>query len=184
MVSYNNAADYSPVQYGVQVGGASGTLTSTLLTNGQLLVGSTAAAPVATTLTGGTGVSITNGAGSITISATEAGGVVWNAAPASTGMSPDNGYLTTGASIVTLTLPATAAQFSVIRVAGFGVGGWSIAQNAGQSIQFGSGPSTTVGVGGSLASTNQFDTVEMIAAVGGASTTWLVLSSVGNLSIT
>jgi hypothetical protein len=39
-------------------------------TNGQLIIGSTGANPVLATLTAGTGVSITNGAGSITISTT------------------------------------------------------------------------------------------------------------------
>ena len=43
------------------------------LTNGQLLVGSTGAAPVAATLTGGTNITITNGAGAITIDATATG---------------------------------------------------------------------------------------------------------------
>ena len=42
------------------------------LTNGQLLIGSTGAAPVAAALTAGTGINITNGAGSITIEATGA----------------------------------------------------------------------------------------------------------------
>lgn len=37
------------------------------LTNGQLLIGSTGANPVATTLTAGSGVTITNGAGTITL---------------------------------------------------------------------------------------------------------------------
>jgi len=40
------------------------------LTNGQLVVGSTGASPVAATLTGGTGISVSNGAGSITIAST------------------------------------------------------------------------------------------------------------------
>ncbi len=39
-------------------------------TNGQLLIGSTSAAPVIASLTAGTGISITNGAGSITINST------------------------------------------------------------------------------------------------------------------
>ena len=47
--------------------GAAGLLVSTALTNGQLLIGSTGAAPAAGTLTGGTGITVTNGAGSITI---------------------------------------------------------------------------------------------------------------------
>lgn len=54
---------------GVIVANAAGTaLTSQALTNGQILVGSTGAAPVAATLTAGNGISITNAAGSITIS--------------------------------------------------------------------------------------------------------------------
>lgn len=45
------------------------------LTNGQLLIGSTGADPVAATLTAGTGVSITNGAGSISIALSGSGTV-------------------------------------------------------------------------------------------------------------
>lgn len=40
------------------------------LTNGQVMIGSTAAAPVAATITGGSGISVTNAAGSITIATT------------------------------------------------------------------------------------------------------------------
>lgn len=45
------------------------------LTNGQLLIGSTGAAPVAATVTAGTGISVTNGAGSITIAASGVGAI-------------------------------------------------------------------------------------------------------------
>jgi hypothetical protein len=48
--------------------GTGGLLTTTAApTNGQLLIGSTGAAPVAAALTAGSGVAITNGAGSITV---------------------------------------------------------------------------------------------------------------------
>ena len=48
--------------------GTAGALTTTSApTNGQLLIGSTGAAPVAAALTAGTGITVTNGAGSITI---------------------------------------------------------------------------------------------------------------------
>lgn len=51
--------------------GTAGLLTTTAApTNGQLLIGSTGVAPVAATLTAGTGITITNGAGSITIATT------------------------------------------------------------------------------------------------------------------
>ncbi|MCM2351457.1 MAG: hypothetical protein NDI69_15650 [Bacteriovoracaceae bacterium] len=46
------------------------------LTNGQILIGSTGAAPIPATLTAGTGVTINNSAGGISISATGTGGTV------------------------------------------------------------------------------------------------------------
>lgn len=85
-----------------------------------------------------------------------------------------------GASIVNFTLPATAAFGTMIQVSGKSSGGWSIAQNAGQSINFGS-ISTTVGVGGSLASTNQYDYVRLLCVT--ANTTWNVTGSMGNITI-
>jgi len=49
---------------------ASKQLTSATLTNGQMLIGSTGSTPVAAALTAGTGIGITNAAGSVTIAAT------------------------------------------------------------------------------------------------------------------
>lgn len=151
------------------------------LINGQVLIGSTGAAPVAATLTAGTGITITNAAGSITISST-ALGLVWNnITTTSASMSIENGYLANNAALVTLTLPTTAAQFTVIQVVGNGAGGWKIAQNAGQTINFDATPTTT-GTGGSLSSTNLFDCVELLCTV--ANTTWSVLGSMGNILVT
>jgi hypothetical protein len=100
----------------------------------------------------------------------------------SASMAVNNGYLADNAGLVTLTLPSTAVQFSIIEVKGYGAGGWKIAQNANQKIIFGN-QATTVGVGGSLASTNANDGVKLIAVVGGASTFWSVLSSIGNITV-
>lgn len=62
--------------HAVQVGNAAGSLTSlSAATNGQLVIGSTGVDPVVATLTAGAGVTITNGAGSITI-ATVADGFI------------------------------------------------------------------------------------------------------------
>ena len=44
------------------------------MTNGQVIIGSTGATPVAAALTAGANITITNGAGSITIASTAAGG--------------------------------------------------------------------------------------------------------------
>jgi len=158
-----------------------GALSAATLTSGQLLIGGTTT-PAAATLTAGAGVSIANGNNSITISAT-GGGLAWVDVTGTTQtMAINTGYLADNGALVTLTLPATAAQFSVITVKGFGAGGWLIAQNAGQQIIFGSS-STTAGAGGSLASTNANDGLTMVAVVGGASTIWSVQNSVGNITI-
>lgn len=85
-----------------------------------------------------------------------------------------------GASIVNYTLPVTAAFGSVIQISGKSAGGWAIAQNSGQSINLGS-LTTTVGVGGSLAATNQYDYVRLLCVT--ANTLWNVIGSIGNITI-
>ena len=130
------------------------------MTNGQVVIGSTGATPTASTLTAGTGISITNAAGSITIAATGSGESWTEVTGTSATMVADNGYIASNAGLVTLTLPATCALGSVISIRGKGAGGWLVAQNAGQSIHLGSS-TTTVGAGGSLASTNRYDSFDL-----------------------
>lgn len=183
LANYDGAGTFTGVTItnnAALTGGSSNSIVSTLLTNGQLLIGSTGAAPNASTLTAGTGVSITNGAGSITINST-GGGLTWtDVSGISQTMAPNNGYLADNAALVTLTLPVVCPQFSSISIVGFGAGGWTVAQNAGQSIQFGKF-ATTSGVTGSLSSTNQYDCIELICVV--ANTTFVVRDSVGNITI-
>lgn len=57
----------------------SGAFGGLALTNGQLLIGSTGATPATATLTAGTNITITNGAGTITIAASGGGGGLWSA---------------------------------------------------------------------------------------------------------
>jgi len=77
------------------------------LTNGQILIGSTGSAPVVGNILGGSGISITNGAGTITVSNTSA------ILPAIIGNSPNNtGMTATG---LTLNLePASSAFGGVV----------------------------------------------------------------------
>lgn len=82
---------------------------------------------------------------------------------------------------VDYTLPASSAVGSIIRITGIATGnGWTVVQDTDQYIQLGSS-STTVGAGGSLASTNANDTIEMLCVE--ADLGWVVLSSVGNITI-
>jgi len=161
------------------VGSGGSGLTSTP-TNGQLLIGNGTGYTLST-LTAGAGISIANAAGSITISGTGSG-IGWTEVTgASVTMSADNGYVTNNAGLVTLTLPATAAFGTVINIVGKGAGGWQIAQNAGQQIQIGSSAST-VGASGYIASTNQYDSIELLCTT--ANTTWTVLGGPqGNITV-
>lgn len=139
------------------------------MSNGQLMIGATGASPMPATLTAGTGMVVTNGPNSITLSQAP-GGETWTDVTAtSQNMSADNGYTSNNASLVTLTLPITAVYGTFIDIIGKGAGGWKIAQNAGQNIQIGTS-STTVGVGGSVSSTNRFDSIRLICTT--ANTTW------------
>ncbi len=95
-------------------------------------------------------------------------------------MVPWNAYTANNAGLVTLTLPVSAMAGTEIEVSGLGAGGWRIAQNASQVINNGSS-ATTTGVGGSLSSTNRYDSVTLRCVVN--STTWVVTSRIGTLTV-
>ena len=107
-------------------------------------------------------------------------GVTWSTVSASGTASVDSGYLTNSASQVAMTLPTTAAVGAVIEISGIGTGGWKIVQNASQIIHFGN-MNTTAGAGGYLSSTAQYDSLKLVCCV--ANLEWVVVSSVGNISV-
>lgn len=132
-------------------------------------------------IVGGAGIA-TSGAGStITISAVGAG-FTWNdATTATVPLVVENGYVTDRGGGVTYTLPATAIFGATIIIVGK-LGAWTVAQNANQQITFGSS-SSTIGVGGSIASTNVGDCIEMVVITAGASTVWRIRNAVGNITV-
>ena len=135
------------------------TNTPALVTDGQIFIGKTSTGlPVAGTLTGGTGVSIVNGSGTITINSTGGGASTVEVTGTSASMAVNTNYIANNAALVTLTMPATVALGDIIRVYGKGAGLWKVQLNGGQTINLGSNPTTS---GGSLSSTNQFDVVEI-----------------------
>ncbi len=91
----------------------------------------------------------------------------------------NNGYIMNRATLITATLPATAAEGSIIDIVGKGAGGWLIAQNSGQTIHFGN-INTTTGATGSLASSAQYDCIMLICTT--ANTDFVVKSSIGNIT--
>lgn len=110
------------------------------------------------------------------------GGITWNEVTGtSQSAAVNNGYICNNAALVTVTIPTTAAVGDTVRIAGSGAGGWKVAQNASEIIHFGN-QDTTTGTGGSLASVNRYDAVELVCIV--ANTEWVVTSSIGNLTVT
>lgn len=183
-ILYSNGANtitgLAPVASAVLLTDASSALTwSSTMTNGQLIIGSTSGTPTAATLTAGTGITITNGAGSISIASN--GADVWvDQTTSSVNMTANTGYTSdAGASLVTFTLPATAAIGDWIEINGKGAGGWTIAQASGQQINFGN-VATTIGAGGSLSSSNQWDCIKLRCVT--ADTIFTVVSSIGNIT--
>lgn len=122
-----------------------------------------------------------NGAAALpTFQVAGGGGLTWNEVTGTTQTAvADNGYITNNAGLVTVTLPATSAVGDVVRVAGQGAGGWKIDYTTNQLIHFLGTDSTTTT--GSLASSNRYDAVELVASV--ITNEWNVISSVGNITI-
>ena len=108
------------------------------------------------------------------------GGLSWNDTTGATqALAVNNGYSMNRGTLITATLPATAAFGSIIEISGYGAGGWIIAQNASQTIHFGA-VDTTTGTMGTLASSNRYDCVKLFCAV--ANTDFVVQSAIGNLT--
>ena len=129
---------------------------------------------------GGTGCKTAGSGSTLTINVT-GGGLKWVDVTGTTQtMASNTGYVSDNSMLVTLTLPAAPIFGDVIRVCGKGSGGWTIAQNSGQSIVFGTS-TTMTGAGGSLSSSNQNDTLEILCTT--ATTTFTVLSSHGNITV-
>ena len=181
-VSFGGTGAITLTAHGILVGEGTSAVVSKVLTNGQLLIGSTGADPVAASLSAGAGITITPGAGTITIASSEAagGGFTWNdTITTSATLAAGNAYASDNVGLVTFTLPVTAAFGDTYIVTGKAAGGWMIAQNALQTIHFGVA-NTTTGTGGSLASTNTRDTVKIVCTT--TNTDFNVLSSIGNIT--
>lgn len=122
-------------------------------------------------LTAGTNIGISQAGATITISASGAAGFTWsNVTGTTVTMGGNNGFIANNAGLVTLTLPPVSNIGDVLEIVGNGAGGWIIAQTAGQQIHVGSSAST-LGVGGSVASTNRYDSINLVCTV--ADTIWV-----------
>jgi hypothetical protein len=103
--------------------------------------------------------------------------VQWALATVSQQLLVNFGYICVSGGALTLLLPATSTLGDIIEITLDGASSFSVTQGAGQSIRIGN-VSTTVGVGGSLISTQQGDSLRMVCQT--ANLKWNVLSAMGN----
>lgn len=136
---------------------------------------------IVTTAVGNAGQILTSNGAGVAPTFQDPGTITYTRdAGAAVALVADNGYINTNVGLTTFTLPAAAALGTKIAIIGESAAGWTIAQNAGQNVQYGN-TSTTVGVGGSLSSFNRYDTVDLVCRV--ENTTWSVVGSVGVLNV-
>lgn len=103
-----------------------------------------------------------------------------NVAGAAQTIAPNTNYVANSGGLVTFTLPATAAFGDTFVIMGNNAAGWTITQNAGQTISVGNATST-VGVGGSLTSTQVGDTLKFVCV--NANTDFRAFAVQGNPNI-
>lgn len=150
---------YAPKPFSVANGG---TANSTALTNGQFWIGNSGNPPSIGTLTAGAGVSISNGAGTITIAATMARATVLpplgipTPLVAGTIVIPTNSVPTD--SVCPLILPASPTPGDIYQIVGYGTAGWVVLQNSGQVITVGN-TQTAPGGAGTVSSTLYTDSI-------------------------
>lgn len=167
-----NAASITAGWTGTLAVGRGGLGIATTPTNGQIPIGN-GTNYTAATLTAGTGISITNGSGTITV-ATNGSNPWVDETGSSVTMATNTGYTSDdGSTLVTFTLPTSSAIGDWVEINGKGSGLWTIAQATGQQIHVGTS-ATTSGAGGSLSSVNQFDNVRLRCLT--ANTIWTVVS--------
>lgn len=107
------------------------------------------------------------------------GGMAWSAPTGDTTAAINSGYLCNMAGLCTITLPATAALGSVVRVSNINTGGsWKLLAPASTTIRMGT---QVTKVAGYIASTATYDAIEVVCTV--ANTGWQVISAMGNLTV-
>jgi hypothetical protein len=180
LISQGSSSDPA---YGTAVVGGGGTGNTTFTAYSVICAGTTATGAFQNVSgVGSSGQVLTsNGASALpTWQATASGGgLTWNdVSGTSQAAAVNNGYICSNANQTTVTIPATAAEGSVFGVQGKGAAGWTLQANTGQIIHFGNTASSSAG---SLTSTNQWDSVQIVCVT--ANTTFAVISAVGNLTV-
>lgn len=101
--------------------------------------------------------------------------ISWSICSASQAMTVNSGYIVQSGFACTLTLPSSAAVGDQVAIQGGG-NLWTLQQSAGQVIYF-PGGNTTTGIGGSVASSTNFDSLYLICI---ATNNWAYTGGFGN----
>lgn len=174
----NTVTGLATVNSAAMVTTAAGVPEFLALTDGQVIIGSSAGAPAAATITPGTGVTVTNGHNSITISSTAPDTNVVDQTSTPVTMAANTTYIADDASLITFDMPAVAAQGAIFQIVGKGAGGWLVQMNTGQVANLNSTPTSSAG---SLASTNQWNCIKIMCVT--ANTTFTVMESSGVITV-
>ncbi len=170
--SANVVSGLATANNGVLTTSAAGVpVVTTMGTNGQLLIGSTGGAPAAATLTAGAGISITNGANSITITATGAG-FPWSDVSGTVNASSNNGYFVTGS--CTSTLPSGPSNGDLVKYIVDTTSALTITANTGQRIRM---QNALSGLAGTTVNSARGDSVELVYR--SSTSTWFSQSDNG-----
>jgi len=182
VVSNGGTGRATLTNHGLLVGAGTSAITQLAnATNGQIPIGSTGADPVLATITAGSNITVTNGAGTITIAASGGTSFTWSVITADQTAAVNNGYFCNKAGTLALALPTTSALGDVIEVSNENTAlGIQFTQASGQQILIGSS-NTTSGATGTLTSSAVGDTLKIVCKT--ANTVWRVTSIVGNWSV-
>jgi hypothetical protein len=147
-----------------------------LSSNGQIIIGSGSGAPLAATISAGTGITITNAANSITVSTTS-GGFTWSETSGAFNALKQNGYFIT--TTATATLPSAPSEGDTIKFSVDSTNLLTITAKTGQTIRFGSAVSASAGT---AVNTARGDSCEIVYKSTG--TVWICQNFIGNWTIT
>lgn len=128
----------------------------------------------------GAGGITTSGSGSTITITGSGGGMTWNNISASQTMSVNNGYFCSGGGAISLLLPPVSAFGDIIEIVIDGSASVTLTQGAGQTIKL-ANAITTVGIGGSLGSTQQGDSIRLLCKT--INLAWTALSADGSWTI-
>jgi hypothetical protein len=163
-------------QYGTLIGAASNAVSSLgVATNGQLAIGSTGVSPVLATITAGTGITVSNGAGTITLSVSN-DGIAWSETSGVFTAAVENGYSLTGAA--TATLPAGPSTGNTIIFQCNTASAVVITAAGSQIIRVGSSASSA---GGTVTSTAIGNALTLTYSA--TNTVWIARGVQGNWSL-